>query len=537
MRHAAAVLACLALATGRADAYEFWLRAETIAQLYDVRDYQVMGPDVLLSRQRFTQTLALRITDIGDLAAHRRRDHRRARGLAISFHTYLRIDHDFGGYTAGSIVVPDPIAIAYRAPAVIPELGASVAHMDLLYGYVEIAGLFDDRATIQLGRIFTDDGWGATAYDGAAVRALVPGAPLAVVASGGLRVRASSPFGVAAYELDGTSGAACMQYIAGPTPGTGAWQLIDRNRIGPNLALSADLYRCPQRDVAQPTVGFAIATTLGRRFGAELGYRRTWSDTVTSFGPINGVTFASLYPSDIGALPATGIDEERVWARVHGELCVGPLVVTPYADLRYSILHAAVDRADAGVRVRAGDHVVEPSVEYFYPTFDGDSIFNAFSIEPTVDGRLQYRYAPTGAWRALASAWLRRYAHEDGADSFAGGGDAGVERALGRDAALRGSALYDDGYGGRRAGGTLDATWRPHRDVWLRGRAVVLAVREDDRAIGPTAFVTSSGVARATWRVADTAALHGLVEIDHDAIHSTQARGLAVLDLAFLPEQ
>ena len=65
------------------------------------------------------------------------------------------------------------------------------------------------------------------------------------------------------------------------------------------------------------------------------------------------------------------------------------------------------DRADAGVRLKAGDSTIEPAVEYFYPTFDGDSIFNAFALDPTLDARLAYTY--DGPVHATASAWLRKY--------------------------------------------------------------------------------------------------------------------------------
>ncbi|HET9989060.1 MAG TPA: hypothetical protein VFQ65_11070, partial [Kofleriaceae bacterium] len=70
--------ACLAIALAvtlapvPAHAYEFWLHAQTIGQAYQLRDYQLVGPDLFLGRRRVTQTLALRITDVGDLAAARR---------------------------------------------------------------------------------------------------------------------------------------------------------------------------------------------------------------------------------------------------------------------------------------------------------------------------------------------------------------------------------------------------------------------------------------------------------------------------------
>lgn len=536
MRRVCALAAIVVASGGTAHAYEFWLRAQTIGQAYELRDYRLVGPDLFLARRRFTQTLALRIFDVGDLAAHRRRAHLPERGLRVSWHSYLRVDHDFGEYTAGRLVLPGAVPAPRDALDVIPELGASVAKLDLLYAYAEFAGLADDRVTLQLGRVSADDGWGTTAFDGGQARVELP-APVAVTASAGLRVRASSLFGVAAYELDGTSGAGCREYVEGPTPGSGSWQLIDRNRAITGSKLASDYAFCPQRDVRQPTVGVAIATSRTRDFGAELGYRRTWSDTVGLIGRVDRLTYpdTGLYPNDFGQAPATGVDEERVFARVHARFVHAGVELAPFADARYSILHAALDRADVGVRVRRGDHVVEPIVAYFYPTFDGDSIFNAFSLEPTLDARVGYRYAPVRGWRANASGWLRRYAHEDTTTALAGGGDAGVERALGGGWRGRVDALYDDGYGGRRAGATAEGSWRGHdRELYLRARTIVLGVREDQRANRD--FVTSSTVLSTTWRVADRAAVHGIVEVDYDRIHALQTRAIAVLDLAFEPE-
>src|SRR5437870_9000490 len=98
-------VAAVVLAAGAAPAhaYEFWLRSQSIGQAYQLRDYRLLGPDLFLGRRRITQTLALRIWDIGDLAAARRLAHMPERGLRISLQSYLRIDHDFGDYTSGAI--------------------------------------------------------------------------------------------------------------------------------------------------------------------------------------------------------------------------------------------------------------------------------------------------------------------------------------------------------------------------------------------------------------------------------------------------
>ncbi len=529
-------LATILLAASPAHAYEFWLRAQSIGQAYQLRDYRLVGPDLFLGRRRFTETLALRITDIGDFSHDRRLAHMPDRGLRISWQSYIRVDHDFGSYTSGQVTLPGPSV--QDALDVTPELAESVDGLELMYGFLQLDGLFDDRLQIQLGRVLDDDGWGTTAFDGVSGRFEVP-APVVVYPAGGFRVRASSPLGVSSYELDGTSGAGCQEYVEGPTPGTGSWQLIDRNRAMTNEKLASDYEYCPQRDVNQPTIGITLATNRVHDFGAEIGYRRTWSDTVGLIGPVNRLQYPDLglYPNDFGQAPKTGIDEERVYARVHGNLHAGDLAIEPYADLRYSILNAVFDRADAGVRLREGEHVLEPSVDYFFPTFDGDSIFNAFSIEPTTDVRLAYKYGTTGPWRGTADAWIRHYAQEDNSTSLAGGGDAGVQRVLG--AGWRGGAdaLADMGYGGRRVGGTIEAAWKDGQTFWLRGRAIVLDVDQDaTAALGVRKYVTGSTVFSTTWRVADFVAIHGIAEADYDAVHALQTRVIAVLDLAFVPE-
>jgi hypothetical protein len=159
-----------------------------------------------------------------------------------------------------------------------------------------------------------------------------------------------------------------------------------------------------------------------------------------------------------------------------------------------------------------------------------------FSIEPTTDLRL--RYAHDGAVRATASAWVRKYAHDDASSSVAGGVDAGIERAVAKRWRARADALWDDGYGGRRLGGSASVAWHPYNTMWLRGRAVILGVASDNGVAGSRTerYVTAGTVTGITWKIGETAALHGLAELDRDEIHGTQLRGLAILDLTFIPE-
>src|SRR5690606_1154778 len=121
--------------------------------------------------------------------------------------------------------------------------------------------------------------------------------------------------------------------------------LIDRDRAIRNTRLASDFEYCPQREVAQPTVAVALATSRLRRFGAELGYRRTWSRTVGLVGDPGRLASpdVGLYPNEAGQAPGRGVNEERIHARVHGELRAGGLALRPFANARVSLLHAVLD--------------------------------------------------------------------------------------------------------------------------------------------------------------------------------------------------
>jgi hypothetical protein len=525
MRRACVVALVLAASVAPAHGYEFWLRSHTIGQAYQLREYRLVGPDLFHGRRRYSQTLALRIWDIGDFAKQRRVSRLPDRGVRVGWQSYLRVDHDFGSFSNGRVTVGNVRRDALDA---FPELGETLISLELMYGYFEVSGIGDDRVTLRIGRLLAEDGWGTSAIDGMSARVELP-QPAAIVAQAGFRVRASSPLGISEYELDGTAGAACREYAEGVTPGTGTWKLIDRSRAIENSRFASDFEFCPQRDQLQPSIAVGVTTSRMRQFGAELGYRRTWSSTVGLIGEVDRLDNPDqgLYPNEFGQAPKRGVNEEYVYARAHHEVTGGGVTVRPLVEVRASLLHAAIDRARLAATVKRGAHELEPSVERFLPTFDGDSIFNVFSIEAASDARLEYRY--DGPVRANARGWLRRY--ED-TDAYAGGFEGGVERALSRTTRARADALWDDGYGGRRIGGGGQVAWQPVTRMWLRGRAIVLGVAPDDR----TKYVTTAGVVSTTYKLGDFAAIHAIAELDHDAIHDTQFRAIGVLDLAFAPE-
>ena len=90
----------------------------------------------------------------------------------------------------------------------------------------------------------------------------MPGAPLALEAWAGLRVRDASPVAPSRLELDGTSGADCREYVEAVSPGAGEWRLIDRSLLVERRPLASDLYVCPQR--AEWTPGALSSAAISR---------------------------------------------------------------------------------------------------------------------------------------------------------------------------------------------------------------------------------------------------------------------------------
>ncbi|MCE9579626.1 MAG: hypothetical protein K8W52_41280 [Deltaproteobacteria bacterium] len=528
-----------------AHAYGFSIHSRILTQAYELRGFRLSGPDVWLARRRYTQTLSLDLVDLGDLARKRAIRHT-GRGATISFSSYLRLDHDFGDWTGGSVTVD---GASTRAIDAVPELRASSYGLDLLYAYVDARGLADGRVDIKLGRQLAVDALDWWAMDGATVRVTTPLHAI-VEGFGGLRVRDASPLATSQVELDGTTGADCQEYVEGATPGTGAWQLIDRTRALTDHPDADDTGYCPQRDQWMPTFGGAIETAGFHSVFARLVYRRSESQTVGLLGAPDRLSPTALdtgyYPNEYGQAPAWGVNEERIAATVRANIDLrgGTAQVSPWAAARYSLLHGLIDEAEAGARLRWHAHAIEPEVSYRFPTFDGDSIFNVFSVEPSTEARLSWTYAPrAGAARVNASAWYRRYYRDDegrqtaapATDDAAGGGTVSLDAEVDERWRARGELFADGGYGGRRTGGAAALRWRRDRAVSAQGRATLLDIVTDSST--PIRAVTGALQLGATWRLADGVALSGVIESSSDRYTHFQARGLAILDLAFAPER
>ena len=553
-RRAAAItfLAACAVATAAAPAraYDFSVETRIIAQAYDLRSIRLYGPDVWLGRRRYTQTLALDLTDIGDFAAHRRRTHRHF-GPTIGFTSYLRVDHDFGDWTQGQIMSGARFLDATDA---VPELRATDLDLDLLYAYVDVKGLADGAIDVKIGRQLKVDALDWFAMDGVTARVETP-LHVAIEAFGGLRVRDSSPLGSYQVELDGTTGADCREYVEGYYGmgiGHGSWQIIDRTQPLIDQPRFDDTGYCPQRDALMPTYGAALETTGFRWLYARVTYRRSESETADGlYGPcpagdLRCLNNVGLYPNEWGQMPAWGVNEERVAGTVRANLDWdgGRAQASPYLSIRYNLLVALIDQADLGVRLRWHDWSVEPQATYYVPTFDGDSIWNVFGMLPSTEARLAAGWTPrSGRWRATASVWLRAFQHDDEGRTIAPGpstsDDAFGVTALAQariDEAWTAQvdAYSDNGYGGLRSGGDAAVRWHRGR-VTATGRGMLMYVATDSTSPNLKAL-TSALQLGGGWQLADGVAVHGVLESAYDAYMRGDLRALAVLDLAFAPQ-
>ncbi|HTM19132.1 MAG TPA: hypothetical protein VL172_01440, partial [Kofleriaceae bacterium] len=403
--------------------------------------------------------------------------------------------------------------------------------------------LFDGLLDVKLGRqleVDTLDWW---SYDGASARVKTPWHVAAEV-GGGLAVRESSPLASPTFELDGTSGGQCQEYVEGATPGEGQWQLPISDFAITNDPFRADLDEdwCKQRNKVMPTWGASVETTGLGWITARASYRRTMSKSV---GPIHSGD-PGYYPNEFGEQPDWGVNEEVAGGSVRGSLWMGRWDIAPYVEGRYSLLHGRIDQATLGSRVAWRGHALEPQLYYSFPTFDGDSIFNVFSAKAYYDARLRYEFAPARArWRAFASAWVREFHNEDTGDvesgsivrdvAYSSGGQVGGAVRLGAERSARVDLFHELGYGGRRSGGMAALRWRLRPTLDATGRFSAFSFDEDLRE--DLDGVSYGGQAGATWRLnLEGVAVHMWFEENHSVLDHSQWRMIGILDLAFQPE-
>ncbi len=521
---AVALVAALAPPPRPAAAYEFTVEARSIGQGYQLRWFR-FSEEALLNRRRFTQTLRLHIWDIlrpGFDPAYPEKP--RVAPADLYFVSAMRFQHDFGGWTQGS-ALSTPALGDLTALDAIPELARESMEIDLPYAYLggrRIWGFLD----FELGRQLVVDSLDWYSFDGLTLHARTPWR-FTVEAHGGLRVRDSSFVGSPTHEPDGTSSLRCFFF----DPAVNVWRSYETEaRCG----------QLEQRDQLMPTFGAAIESEGLRRVQARLAYRRAQSPTA-----------GGVYPD---AAPGWGVNEEKLTLSARGNFWSGGIV--PWGAARWNLLLAAIDEAHAGVRLAWSQQAVTPEIAYSLPSFDGDSIFNVFSIEPYYDYRVSYDLWPRrGRFRAHARAFLREFfAETDAVDDpttpevettvlapgesvdesvWAGGAAAGASLAW-PGARARLDLFYEDGHGGLRAGGDASGWYRIARDLEVEARVTLIQFDED--SLANLHGVTFGAQGGGRWVLAEGIALHLLAEENINRFYTSQLRVIAVLDLAFHPE-
>ena len=448
------VLACIWVG-GEARGYEIEVTSRTTGQAYTVRWYRLSEADRLLYRRRLTQTLGLEVWDIlkptPDVAGL---DPPPPAPFQLYVSSQLRIDHDFGTYTRGSTTYGIP-PVREPATTAVPELRAGDFGVELMYGLVGargIGGVLD----AEIGRQIIVDSLDWYAFDGLHARLRLP-LHLAVEGQVGLLVRDGSPIGFSTYEPDGTSDAQCQAFS--PDSGT--------------FVASPD---CPQRTRPAPTFGFALATDGLRDLSARVSYRRTTAPAA-----------AGVYPDIPDSSLPGGVLEEKFAVDARARLFGGALI--PWAAARWNLLLGLIDQAHAGARFAFGEQAVTLEALYSYPSFDGDSIFNVFLIDPYWDVRATWDVWPgRGSLRGYLRGYYRHFTNSDdglapgeSVSTSASAAGAGVGGRWDADPgrSLRLDLYYEDGYGGLRAGGDLAGRWQLVRSLGIEGRVSVVRFAED----------------------------------------------------------
>lgn len=329
--------------TEPAHAYEAQVSATTDAQFYTLRSPY---GDPIVRRRRYTQTLGLNVYDIHDAGPFR------PDVPQLSFKARLRLDADFGQENAER----NPANAGRYVP------GLEQAPIDLMYGYLEGSGYLGGYAGFRLGRQYVIDSLGWWSFDGGLVRVTTP-VFVQLEAFGGFEQRGGIPLqlGTSRYTADG---------------------VYRGNRN--DLEFNEYPYYLEESRLA-PAYGFAVESTGVHFLSARLSYRKVINrDTVV----------VSPFAEPGGGFTTVGgdrVSSERIGYSVRAsEDSLGAVKASAVYDFYNQLLseHAAGIDWYATEKLTLG-----AEYDYFYPTFDGDSIFNWFTHSgmTSVLGRAELR--------------------------------------------------------------------------------------------------------------------------------------------------
>lgn len=438
------------LAAPDAHAYQAEIDATLDAQFYSL---QSPYGSPLVQRRRYTQTLALNLYDI--------QADRTPLGPQLSFKSRLRLDSDFGQRPEER----NPDSSSY-----IP--GLVEAPIDIMYAYLDGQRYLDGYLGFRLGRQYVVDSLGFWSFDGADFVLTTP-AYIAIEAYAGFEQRGGLPMlSTSRFEAGGVS--------RGDRSGLGFGQ-------SPSYL---------QENKLAPAYGFAIESTGVHFLHSRFTYRKVINRDAVLVSPFldngGGLTYA------LGDRTSS----ERLGYSLRADKSdIGAAL----GSVVYDLYNQRITQYNVGLDWYTTDRVVfGANLDYFLPTFDGDSIFNWFAHRGTTSATGRADIAFSRQVEVAASGGVRLFSTEGDTSTYATSRSAPnlnqstVSRdylgSLGGryrfwDGSLALNTMAESGDAGHRYGG--DLTGRKLFDGGYYDSLAVLSLYDWEDALRPDRSATS----------------------------------------------
>jgi len=364
------LLIAVALGVGCGFAREAHAYQTEIDATLDAQFYSLQSPygSPLVQRRRYTQTLALNLYDI--------QVDRRPLGPTLSFKSRLRLDSDFGQRAEER----NPDSASY-----VP--GLVEAPVDIMYAYLDGQRYLDGYLGFRLGRQYVVDTLGFWSFDGADVVITTP-AYVAIEVYAGFEQRGGLPMlSTSRFEAGGVSRGDRSGVMFGQSP-----SFLQESKLA-------------------PAYGFALETSGLSFLRSRFTYRKVINRDAVLVSPFldngGGLTYA------LGDRTST----ERLGYSLRADK---PDLGAVLGSVVYDLYNRRVSQYNAGLDWYATDRaVVGASLDYFLPTFDGDSIFNWFAHRGTTSGTVRADLAFSRQFEVAASTGVRMFSTEGDTATYA----------------------------------------------------------------------------------------------------------------------
>lgn len=356
----------LPLVSEHALGYEAEVAATTDAQFYTLRS---PWGEPVVRRRRYTQSLALHVYDLqGDFVPF---------GPQLTFKARLRLDADF----AKEDYERDPNQPGTFVP------GLEQAPVDVMYAYLEGRNYLGGWVGFRAGRQYVTDSLGWWSFDGGLVRLTTP-AYFQVEVYAGFEQRGGLPvmLGTERYSGDG---------------------VYRGNRD--ELDLNQNPYFLRESQLA-PAYGVAVESSGVHWVHGRLSYRKVinrdrvvvspFADTGQGFRRVGGDRVSSERVGYSLRLSDPGLGAVR-----------GSIVYDLYSQV-------TSERALALDWYTTPEFTLGADYDYYYPTFDGDSIWNWFTHSgmTTLLGRTEWR--PSRRFDVALSGGAKMFETEGDSGSY-----------------------------------------------------------------------------------------------------------------------